>query len=57
MKNCSQCHCLTCELIDTCNYHNLCSSGNGQTQDYVKDCKDYKYSKENDEYFNGIKTN
>ena len=54
MHSCDKCKCLTCELIDTCSYHSLCSSNNGQTQDYVKNCKDYTYSKENDEYFNGI---
>lgn len=53
MRDCSKCKCLTCELIDTCSYHDLCSADHGHTQDYVKECKDYTYSKENDKYFNG----
>ena len=53
MCNCIKCKCITCKNVDTCGYHRLCSADNGQTQGYVKECKDYIYSKENDEYING----
>lgn len=53
MNNCIECKCLTCEKIDTCSYHEACSFGHGHTQDYVKECKDYTYSEENDNYFFG----
>ena len=52
MCNCIKCKCITCKNVDTCGYHRLCSADNGQTQGYVKECKDYIYSKENDEYIN-----
>ena len=54
MHDCSACKCLTCELIETCSYHDMCRAGNGQTKEYVKDCPDYKYSEENDKYFNNV---
>ena len=53
MHDCTKCKCLTCERIGKCTYHDLCSVDNGQTKEYVKECKDYIYSKENDKYFNG----
>ena len=45
MCNCIKCKCITCKNVDTCGYHRLCSADNGQTQGYVKECKDYIYSK------------
>lgn len=54
MHNCSICKCLTCELIATCSYHDLCRAENGQTKEYVKDCADYKYSEKRAKQFNKV---
>lgn len=50
-NNCSKCKCITCEKIDTCIYHRMCTDKSGKTQYIVKNCK-YYIVKKNDGYSN-----